>query len=109
MMQYRLIQGPDHDQVMDMIDNFFHEYYYSLSCDCTDGTVIVSDIGHYREVMKEFEKYKQVVYYLGGGTITLLRHEDKILDEDSEAIVDMIMEVFDDTPDDQEVIVQLNF
>ena len=78
--------------------DFYHEYYYSLSAECGDGTFMFSIIDHYRETMERFEAWKQIVAAFGGGTITIYRLYDKysVDDEDYEPDVEAVFEIYDD-------------
>lgn len=115
MMAFTVETFPNSEETSEFIDNFFHEYYYSLSAECDDGTIIMSNIDHYREISEKLELWKQAVYVLGGGTISLVRYYDKLvelpddeedLDESQLGVVEATFYVYDDeAPDD--VIVEI--
>lgn len=84
-------------------ENLFHDYYYSLSAECADDSLIFTAIEHYREVMERFERLKYAVVALGGGDITLYRFWDKysVDDEDYEPDIECVWEVYDDSDEEE--------
>lgn len=113
MMAFRIEMFPNSEETSEFIDNFFHEYYYSLSAECDDGTIIISNIDHYREISEKLELWKQAVYTLGGGTINLIRYYDKLIelpddeediDESQLGVVEATFYVYDDESQDGVVL-----
>lgn len=110
MIVCNVVQYPEFsDDSEEFGENFFHEYYYTLYAECNDGSVIFSELDHYREIMERFEAWKYAVTALGGGQITLYRFWDKYVEVDDddepeyEPDVECVWEVYDDS-DEEEMI-----
>lgn len=103
MVVCEVIKYPEFDdESTEFGENFYHEYYYSISAECYDGMLMFAPVEHFRECMERLEIWKSIVPALGGGYITLYRIWDKYIeDEDYEPDIEAVFEVYDDAEDEE--------
>ena len=77
--------------------DFFRESYYAVSAQSYEGTLILSRVGHWDDIVEKQYVYEQFISALGGGVINL--YELASQDDDEPILINQT--VIDDMEDEE--------